>query len=608
LRTLLLILLVSVHSIFAQKILTVNSTKEVQLSGYIEVFDDTTFQLNLSEIITLQKQGKFKPLPKKELKYGISKANHWLHFRLNSTVENDLILELDNPRLNSVSFFQIFDNITEIQIVTGDNFTFKTRIFENKNWVFPLKSSEKTRDIFVLVNKQYESIAVNINLYEAKNFIELAQQNYLTWGILFGLTLIVLLMNLFIYIATKDAIYGWFLLIILTSAFHILAASGLGFQYIWGNFPRFNGWYPQTFSTWLLILFQMYFMQLFIGQNHLNSKVFRFVKLFVYSIIVLIFLFSGLLFFDLIPKQFFQLILVTSLILNLLVIPIAIASIFERIQKREPIILFFAVVSVFKALVLLFYLANQLFRFTKFDSLQVVLYDFLFDLIVLSIGVIYFGFSKYREQNEQLLVTIHKNEQEQSKKIIEALEIERNRIAEDLYDDVGAMLSTAIGYQSNVLRKDDNKKKFPLLVESRKLLDKAVENLRTVSHNLMPKNFAEIGLSKSLKETINKVGKNSDITFTYFLVGQEIKLDASKEVQIFRIAVELINDILKNSGAKNATIQLIYGKNSLTLMAEDDGPGQPFHNNLTSKVDFINGKLDINFSPSGLTAVVEIPY
>jgi two-component system, sensor histidine kinase LadS len=358
----------------------------------------------------------------------------------------------------------------------------------------------------------------------------------------------------------------------------------------------------------VLILFQMYFMQLFIGQNHLNSKVFRFVKLFVYSIIVLIFLFSGLLFFDLIPKQFFQLILVTSLILNLLVIPIAIASIFERIQKREPIILFFAVVSVFKALVLLFYLANQLFRFTKFDSLQVVLYDFLFDLIVLSIGVIYFGFSKYREQNEQLLVTIHKNEQEQSKKIIEALEIERNRIAEDLYDDVGAMLSTAIGYQSNVLRKDDNKNKFPLLVESRKLLDKAVENLRTVSHNLMPKNFAEIGLSKSLKETINKVGKNSDITFTYFLVGQEIKLDASKEVQIFRIAVELINDILKNSGAKNATIQLIYGKNSLTLMAEDDGPGQPFHNNLTSKVDFINGKLDINFSPSGLTAVVEIPY
>ena len=192
--------------------------------------------------------------------------------------------------------------------------------------------------------------------------------------------------------------------------------------------------------------------------------------------------------------------------------------------------------------------------------------------------------------------------------MIEALEIERNRIAEDLYDDVGAMLSTAIGYVSSVLRKPDVREKFPLLTEARQLLVRAVDNLRTVSHNLMPKNFAELGLAKSLAETIDKVSASTDIQFQYIVAGTERRLDASTEVQIFRIAVELINDIVKNSDATEATFQLVYGDTSLMLIAEDDGPNPPQYNNLHSKVAFINGKIDADISPSGVTVLAEIPY
>lgn len=574
----------------------------------IEVFDDTSFRLSMPEIVTKYKAGHFKPLAKPAIQYGNSKANHWLRIQIPKNHESDLILELDNPRLNEVSFFEVKSDSIVNQVDTGDELPFYTRNILNKNWLFLIKNAKGKSEIYLKINKQFESLSVNIKLHNAEQFYPQNQKKYLQWGILAGLVIIVLLINSFVWVATNDAIYGWFMLIIITSGFHILAASGLGFQYIWPNFPQLNGYYPQTFSTWILIIFQMYFMQLFIGQNRENSKVYKHVKRFIYTIFALLIIFFLLLIFNIIPKQYFQFILIISLILNLLVIPIALASIFERIKKRENIILFFTVVSLFKAVVLLVYLANVVFKFTNFGSLDVVLYGFLFDLIVLSIGVIYFGFAKYRLQNELLLTSLHISEQAQSQKIIEALEIERNRIAEDLYDDVGAMLSTAIGYQSNVLRKEDNKTKFPLLVESRKLLERAVENLRTVSHNLMPKNFAELGLSKSLAETINKVAQNSSINIDYQLVGKEIRLEPAREVQIFRIAAELINDILQNSEAKNATIQLIYSKDNLTLMAEDDGPGEPFHNNLTSKVDFINGKLSLDFSPNGLTAVVEIPY
>ena len=207
-----------------------------------------------------------------------------------------------------------------------------------------------------------------------------------------------------------------------------------------------------------------------------------------------------------------------------------------------------------------------------------------------------------------MLTALHENEQAQSQKIIEALEIERNRIAEDLYDDVGAMLSTAIGYLSSAVRKPEIKERFPILLEARKLLDRAVENLRTVSHNLMPKNFAQLGLAKSLAETIDKVTATTDIEFQYMVVGQEKRFSATTEVQIFRIAAELINDILKNSGATEVTFQLIYGAESLQIISEDNGPQPTAYNNLTSKVAFINGQLDVDVSPSGVTAIVEIPY
>jgi len=65
---------------------------------------------------------------------------------------------------------------------------------------------------------------------------------------------------------------------------------------------------------------------------------------------------------------------------------------------------------------------------------------------------------------------------------------------------------------------------------------------------------------------------------------------------------------LKNSGATEATFQLVYGEESLQIISEDNGESPPAYNNLTSKVAFINGQLDVDVSPSGVTAIVDIPY
>lgn len=433
------------------------------------------------------------------------------------------------------------------------------------------------------------------------------------WGVVAGMTGLILLLNGTVWLATADALSGWFMAIVVVSAFHLGVASGLFFRYLWPDAPIVNDWYLQTLSAWLIVLFQVHFMQKFIGQTAQNSRVFPFVNAFKYGIIAATALTVSLLLLRAVPAFYLQVLFILTLFFSLMVVPLAIVSLRERLRQREPVILFYTGITTVQFLTLGLFFVNMalnragrpLFAFTN-EGL--VLVNYLVDLILLAPGVLYFGFKRYRQQNEQLLTTLHQQEQAQSKRIIEALEMERSRMAEDLYDDVGAMLSTAIGYVSSVQRKPEVREKFPLLTEARRLLDRAVENLRTVSHNLMPKNFAELGLAQSLAETIDKVQAATDIRFQYLVVGNERRLDTGTEVQIFRIAAELINDIMKNSHASKATLQLVFHENHLLLIAEDNGPEPPEYTNLQSKVAFLNGKIDTDISPNGVTVVVEIPY
>ena len=611
----MLLLLLVRAPLYAQKTVWVDSGAAYSLSGFIGHYADTTARLSVRQIALLQKQGRFTVLPSSLLNQGYTASNHWLHIRLEAKTPQTVFLELDNPRINQFQFHQVANNRLVKQIFTGDSLPFRSRGFPSKNWVFPVSLTGQTPvDLFIMVAKRHEVLGVRVSLWSANAFEQNDRASYLYWGFLIGFSLLILLINTVAFIATQERIYLWFMALILAIAFHISAQSGLGFEYGWPNFPAFNRLDPQLLSGWLIILAQLQFMQQFIGQKAGQSRAFAAVNVFKYGVGLLLILNVVLRIFDVFPQAHFQWTFNISLALIIGSIGLAFWSIVERIRQGEKVVIFYTITFVIQLIgYLVVFFINLAFTngqkpLFQVDSYLFIVINFLFDLLVLTSGILFFWFQRYRQQNTQLLTALHQSEQAQSQRIIEALEIERGRMAEDLYDDVGAMLSTAIGYVSSVLRKPDVRDRFPLLTEARQLLVRAVDNLRTVSHNLMPKNFAELGLASSLAETIDKVSASTDINFRYIVTGPERRLDASTEVQIFRIAAELINDIVKNSNATQATLQLIYGPDSLTLLSEDDGPNPPQYNNLHSKVAFINGTINADISPDGVTVLAEIPY
>jgi len=605
------LLVLAVCSVRGQPTYHVKPGVSHSLDGFVAHYEDSTARLSIRQVTNYP----FRVLPGSLLNVGYTASHHWLRIRLRSRRPQTVFVEVDNPRINIVWFYQLTGGRLVRQVQTGDALRFESRRFPNYNWVFPVELDGKSpTDVLIMAAKRYEVLGLRVRLWDAGTFDQKDRRSYLLWGLLTGFTVLILLINVVAFAATRQAVYGWFICLILAISFHISAQSGLGFQYLWSDAPAFNRLDPQLLSGWLIMLSQLQFMQHFIGQQPGQSRAFWVVQVFKYGLIALLGLNILLRVGDVFPQSHFQWTFNATLVFTVMSILLAFWSISERIRRREKIVLFytftFAVQLIGYLLVFLINLAFTQGREPLFqiDSYVVVVINFLFDLLILSSGILFFWFQTYQRQNEQLLTTLHQQEQAQSERIIEALEIERNRIAEDLYDDVGAILSTAISYVSNVIRKPEIRERFPLLTDARQLLDRAVENLRTVSHNLMPKNFAELGLARSLAETIDKVAASTDIRFEYIVAGTERRLDASTEVQVFRIAVELINGIVKSAGATQATLQLIFGTDSLQLMAENDGQYAPQYNNLHAKVAFINGKIDTDIGLESATVFIEIPY
>ncbi|RCR69156.1 sensor histidine kinase [Larkinella punicea] len=197
------------------------------------------------------------------------------------------------------------------------------------------------------------------------------------------------------------------------------------------------------------------------------------------------------------------------------------------------------------------------------------------------------------------------------KQVLQAQEGERQRLAGDLHDDLGSTLA-AIKVQLEIVHEPDD-----ALLQPIRLMEKAIRDLRHISHNLMPPEFARLGLTEALHETVNRVEANSGIYFLFISFGPERRLDNEMELTIYRIAVELIQNAIRHARAKQITVQLLFYPQQVSLLVEDDGRGYSAtgHNksagiglrNIRSRVTYLKSKLLVDSGERGTTIILEVP-
>jgi signal transduction histidine kinase len=224
--------------------------------------------------------------------------------------------------------------------------------------------------------------------------------------------------------------------------------------------------------------------------------------------------------------------------------------------------------------------------------------------VLFVLGMLYFRHRLNKQQIKQL-------EQEKqliaAQSILDGETIERTRLARDLHDGLGSMLSVVkLNLQNmNTYSVMDNHD-VSRFTQALSMLDESINELRLVAHHIMPESLVRYGLKVALEDFCRAI-PNAD--FHYF--GDDARLDNRLEVMLYRCAHELINNAVKYAEADTISVQLMVDDRLVSLNVQDDGigfdpeaiPGGSGLENIRTRVSAYNGTMTLYTSPGKGTEV-----
>lgn len=194
-------------------------------------------------------------------------------------------------------------------------------------------------------------------------------------------------------------------------------------------------------------------------------------------------------------------------------------------------------------------------------------------MLVLALAIVFFVIF-YQKRVLQFKIQKQKLETDYQQKMLlaalESQEEERKRIAAELHDGVGAMLSTIRLNLANMQRKESVKPEE--VGSARQFLDDTIDSVRKISKALMPSTLEKFGFSMACREMAEQYSAISAVPIHYKEDGTPIELENSKALMLFRIVQEAINNSLKHAKPKSIIITLHWSE-KLFLSIQDDGVG-----------------------------------
>ncbi|HTF16649.1 MAG TPA: sensor histidine kinase [Chryseolinea sp.] len=217
--------------------------------------------------------------------------------------------------------------------------------------------------------------------------------------------------------------------------------------------------------------------------------------------------------------------------------------------------------------------------------------------------------------NRQLLEMDHHTKMMEA--VLESQELERKRVAADLHDSIGGMLSAIRVGLTTVGRQLPDPKG---LEQQKKMLDDTIGSVRLISRELMPATLERFGLDHALKELCEQVQTTSLLTVHYEGQGEVDNISSNKQLMIFRIAQELVTNAVKHARATLIQVQLQIA-DELVLSVVDNGVGfdpeiyRAVNSsgrglglyNIENRVRLLGAKLDHQAGNHGMRIVLTMP-
>ncbi|MFA4870729.1 MAG: sensor histidine kinase [Pedobacter sp.] len=237
-------------------------------------------------------------------------------------------------------------------------------------------------------------------------------------------------------------------------------------------------------------------------------------------------------------------------------------------------------------------------------------------LLIISL-LSYRNYSNKRKLQQQRISELETEKQlTATEAVLKGEEQERTRLAKDLHDGLGGMLSGikhSFGtMKGNLIMTPENSLAFN---RSMDMLDSSIKEMRRVAHNMMPEALVKFGLDRALKDFCTDINLSGALKVNYQSIGmQDVSLDDTTAITLFRIVQELLNNTVKHAAATHVIVQLAKAEKTITVTVEDDGKGfnpnllTETHGigwaNIKNRVDFLKGKVDVKSEPDHGTSVL----
>ncbi|MBB5282785.1 signal transduction histidine kinase [Rhabdobacter roseus] len=202
-----------------------------------------------------------------------------------------------------------------------------------------------------------------------------------------------------------------------------------------------------------------------------------------------------------------------------------------------------------------------------------------------------------------------------SKALVDGQTLERKRVAAELHDNLGGTLGTIMWYLRGLDKKALSTEEQEIYEDVQSMINGAYEEIRALSHNLLPQELEKEGLVQALERLVHKLNESNNIRFELKVNGLKDRLGRKTEFELYSMTLELTNNIFKHSSASYAVVSLVETESQIMLTITDDGQGIKTNDmkgvglrNVRNRVESLNGTLSLaNESGIGTHVGIQIP-
>lgn len=549
-----IIFLSSLFNLKAENITYTNENELLNIGAYVGIYEDKTNNLSFEEVISKEFTPSKSPVPN----LGISKSNFWIKIPITNKTENEhLILELSLAIIDNVDFYYYTNDNQIISIKTGDAYPFDKREYKDPYYLFDLNIPTGETKTYYLNVRSNEALQLPLKVGTIITVYDQIKNRDFLSGIYFGIMLVMILYNLFIYFSVRDKSYLYYVVYIICILLTQTSLQGYTFQYLWPNSSLITK-FSLIFLPSLSEMTGMFFMNVFLQTKEFSKRLYNIAFIFIIPYLIA----YGIAFMgELGISQAVIQLNSTIISLYMLITPIIIYR-----KGFKPAKYFIAAWSVFLLGVFVFVLKdmeilpfNNLTRYTMQigSAIETILLSFA---LANRISII-------RKENEHLIK-------------------EQNIILEQKVKERTAELNKAI---------EDLKQAQSQLVESEKMASLG-QLTAGIAHEINnPINFVSSNvfpLKQDIEDLKSILNKYAEITESADLKSKLNEINNLKEELDYEILLEELDTIIHGieDGAKR-TAEIVSGLRNFSRLDESEFQSANVNDCINTTLKIINPKL-----------------